>query len=112
MRHRMDILPRKLANPINLPGLAAVRRVRLFHARRIMRNVEPDAAHQNCPALKALLMIKLPALAAEPAYDGRCIERAVIEIDEIDAPLPRRGIVKAQRLRFNAKLFVGAGHVE
>ncbi len=55
-------------------------------------------------------MEKLPALAREGTHDGRRIERSVVQVDEIDAPLPRGRIVKPQRLRLDMKLFVGAGN--
>src|ERR1700678_226531 len=112
MRHSNVRLPRQLANPIDLPGLAAIRRKRLFHARRMRRNVEPLVAHQNRAAFEVLLMKKFPVLAVESAHHGRSIKRSTVEIDKIDAPLPGCGIVKPQRLRLDVKGFVGAGDIK
>lgn len=57
-------------------------------------------------------MEKLATFSSEPTDDGRGIERTVVEINEIDAPLPRLGVVKPQRLRLNMKFLVGAGDLE
>ena len=42
----------------------------------------------------------------------RQAERAFVEIDEVDAPLVRLGIVEAEGLRLDALLLVGGGDVE
>jgi hypothetical protein len=42
----------------------------------------------------------------------RQAESSIIQIDEIDTPLMRRGIVQPERLRLDVKFFVGAGHIE
>jgi hypothetical protein len=57
-------------------------------------------------------MEKLSALAGEPTHNGRSIERSVIQVDKINAPLPRGGIVEAKRLRLDVKLLVGASDFE
>src|SRR5579863_2691982 len=57
-------------------------------------------------------MEKLAAFSSEAANYRRRVERSIVEIDEIDAPLARSGIVEAQRLRLDVKLFIGAGYLE
>src|SRR5580692_5449180 len=57
-------------------------------------------------------MEKLAAFSSEATNYRRCVERSIVEIDKIDAPLTRSGIVEAQRLRLNVKLFIGAGYLE
>ena len=57
-------------------------------------------------------MEKLSALAGERADDGRSVEGAVVEIDQINTPLARLRVVEAQRLGFDMQLAVGAGHLE
>jgi len=75
-------------------------------------DIEPNVAHQDGAAFEVLLMEKLTALAGKPTHNGRRIERSVVEVDEINAPLPGRGIVESQRLRLDAKFLIGAGHIE
>ena len=57
-------------------------------------------------------MEKLAAIPGKATNHGRHVKRPIIEIDQIDAPLARSGIVEAQRLRFNTQFLIGAGHVE
>src|SRR5450432_3222720 len=106
------LLTRQLANPIHFPGLAAVWRKRLLHARRLWRDVQPDVAHQNDTALEVFLMEKLTALARESANHGRRIKRSIVDIDQMDAPLPRLGVVQPQRLRLDMEFLIGAGDLE
>ncbi len=53
-----------------------------------------------------------PAVAGEAADDGRGVEGAGIEVDQIDAPLVGGGVVHAERLPLDVEFFVGAGDVE
>src|SRR5580693_4382157 len=106
------LLSRKLTNPIDFPGLAAVRRERLLHVRRLGRNIEPDIAHKNGASFVFLLIEKLTAIPGKASDHGRQTKSPLVEIDEIDAPLMRSGIVEAQRLCFDVKLLISAGHVE
>jgi hypothetical protein len=46
------------------------------------------------------------------ANHRRRVKSPVIEVDEINAPLMRCGVVEAERLRFNAELLVGARDIE
>ncbi len=96
-------LPRQLANPVHFPGFAPIRRERLFHARRLRRNVEPDVAHQDGAAMEVLLVEKLTAIAVEASDDGWQTECPVVQIDKIDTPLARCGIVQTKRLRLNVE---------
>ena len=57
-------------------------------------------------------MEKLPAIPGKAADYRRYVKRPIIEIDQIDAPLPRSWIVETKRLRFDAKFLIGARHVE
>src|ERR1700722_11666196 len=57
-------------------------------------------------------MEKLAAFAVKPANNRRRVESSVVEIDEIDAPLARRRVVEAQRLRLDVQLLVGAAHLK
>jgi hypothetical protein len=66
----------------------------LIHVRRFGRNVEPDVAHKNRAAFELFLMEKLTALPDEAADYGRRVERSIVQIDKINAPLPRRRIVE------------------
>jgi len=105
-------LSREFADPIYFPGLAAVGGEGLFHPGGRRREVEPDVAHENGAAFEVFLMEKLAAIAGEVADHGRRGESSVIEVDEIDAPLTRGGVVEAEGLRLDAESFVGAGDVE
>jgi hypothetical protein len=57
-------------------------------------------------------MEKLAAIAGKLANHRRGVESPVIQVDEINAPLTGCGVVEAERLRFNAKLLVGARDIE
>src|ERR1700733_4245430 len=105
-------LSRKLANPIYFPGLPAIRRERLFHARRVGRNVEPDIAYENRSPFVVFLIEKLAAIAGELTNYRRQGQSSIIQVDQIDAPLARRGVVEAERLRLDAEFLVGGGDVE
>src|SRR5579862_2091175 len=107
-----NLLSRKLANPINFPGLATIGRVGLLHARRLGGEIEPDIAHQDCASLEGFLMEKLPALACKSADHRRRVEGALVKVNEVDAPLARMGIVESQCLRLDMELPVGTAYVE
>src|SRR5580692_12199871 len=112
MRGSPQASSRKLANPVDFPGLAPVRRKRLLHARRLRRNIKPHVANKNGAALVFLLIEKLTAISAKAADHGRQPKSPIVDVNEINAPLPRSRIVETQRLRLDAKLLVGAGHIE
>src|ERR1700683_1240409 len=57
-------------------------------------------------------MEKLAAIAGKLANHRRRVESPVIQVDEINAPLTGCGVVEAERLRFNAKLLVGARDIK
>ena len=104
----LGILSRKLPNPIDLPALAAIRRKRLLHARRLRRDIEPDVAHKNRAALIFFLIEKLTSIPVKTADYGRQGKIPIINIDEMDALLMRGRVVKAQLLLLDVKLLVGA----
>src|ERR1700683_1420818 len=56
-------------------------------------------------------MEKLAVSAGEVADYWRRGESSVIEVDEIDAPLARGGVIEAEGLRLDAEGFAGAGDV-
>src|SRR3984957_1438973 len=57
-------------------------------------------------------MKKLTTLAVEPYNHWRLVERSVVGVAEIEAPLARRRVLEAQRLPFNVQFLVGAVHLE
>ena len=106
------LLSRKLANPIYFPGFPAIRRKRLLHARRVGRDIEPHVAHQNGSAFEVFLIEKLAAIAGKVAHHGRQAKSSVVNVDQVDAPLARCGVVEPERLRLDVEFLVGAGHFE
>src|ERR1700689_3577692 len=57
-------------------------------------------------------MEKLAATAGKMANHRRRVQRPVIQVDQIDTPLVRCGVVEAEGLRFDAEFLVGAGDIE
>src|SRR5215469_11892029 len=57
-------------------------------------------------------MKELPPLAGERTHHRRGVERAVIQIHQVNAPLARRRVVEAQRLGLDMKFLVRASHFE
>src|SRR5205807_8272828 len=74
--------------------------------------VEPDIAYENGSAFKVFLMEKLAAIAGKMSNHRRRVQSPVIQVDQIDTPLARCGVVEAERLRFDAEFLVGAGDIE
>ena len=57
-------------------------------------------------------VVELAAGAGEVADDGRGVDGAGVEVDEVDAPLMGGGVVEAEGLRLDAEFLVGGGGVE
>src|SRR5258708_34931796 len=90
-----DSEPRQLVHPIDLPGLAAVRRERLFVPARIRGGVEERELHENRVIVVRLLVVEFAATAGEGANVGHT-EGALAAAREVEAPLARLGVVEAQ----------------
>src|SRR6516162_2711761 len=78
--------PCLVRNPVHLPVLACIVRVRLFKVRCIRGGIRPDKSNVDGPALPKLLVIKLTASILELA-DHRLFYRAVLAVGPIDTPL-------------------------
>src|SRR3984885_11271888 len=111
-RYVSSHLARQFADPVYFPGLAAVGGEGLFHAGGRGREVEPDVAHENGAAFEVFLMEKFAAGGGEMADHGRRGESSVVEVDQVDAPLTRGGVVEAEGLRLDAESFVGGDDIE
>src|ERR1700735_3895640 len=57
-------------------------------------------------------MEKLAAIASKMAHDRARVQRPVIQVDQINTPLPRCRVIEAERLRLDAKFLVGARDIE
>src|SRR5215471_13766833 len=87
--------PCVVRDPVNFPSLTAVIGERLFEVTGIRGNVGNDEAHQDGAAIQSFLIVELAA--AIPEFpDGRHADRPGPAIGEVEAPLVRLRIVKAQ----------------
>lgn len=88
----------------------------MLHARRFGPLIEPDVADEDGAAGPLLLVVELAAISGEGTDDGdverAVVERAVVEVEEIDAPLVGGGVVHAERLPLDVEFLVCAGDVE
>src|SRR6202042_2536735 len=101
-RYVSSHLARQFADPIYFPSLAAVGRVGLLHAGGVRREVEPDVAYEDSASFEVFLMEKLASITGKVADYGRRGESSVVEVDQVDAPLTRGGVVEAEGLRLDA----------
>src|SRR5262245_47454200 len=105
-------LASEVADPVDFPGLAAVGREGLLHARGLGRETSPDVADEHHAPLPELLVVQLQMIAREAAHERRSFEAALVQLESVDAPLMRLGVVPAQCLSLDPQLSVGGADVE
>lgn len=69
-------------------------------------------AHKDCAAFPSLLVVEFTSLSVKLAYNRRKIESTFVEIQQVNTPLVRFGIIESERLRLYSEFVVGAGNVE
>ena len=84
----------------------------MFHAGGLWREVEPDVLHQDGAAFPGLLVVEFAAVAGELAYNGRKVERAFVQVYQVNAPLVRVRVIEAKGLGFDAELVIGGRNIE
>jgi hypothetical protein len=105
-------LSREFAYPVDFPGFSAVGRPRLFHARRLRRDVQPQIAHVNGSAFVSVLVVEFAAAVSELSDDWGKVERSLVNVNQIDRPLMSFGLVKPERLAFIAFMRLNAIDIE
>src|SRR5262249_11125111 len=94
-RARLLLDARVDGDPVHLPGPPAVIGVRLLEAARVRRDVGDHEAHEDGAAVERLLVVELAAAVLERA-DRRRAQGAGPDVGEVEAPLPRLGVVEPQ----------------
>jgi hypothetical protein len=59
-----------------------------------------------------LLVVEFASLAVELAHNRRKFESTFVEIDEVNTPLMRFGVIESECLCLYAELAIGTGNVE
>src|SRR6185369_8823060 len=75
---RPSLDPRLVGDPVHLPALSAIVGEGLLEVRRGLRDLRPDVAHEDRPALPRLLVVELAAPVAELSHRGNSKRRALL----------------------------------
>ena len=92
-----------IRNPVDLPSLPAVTRVRLFEMRRIRIDLRPDKPNQNRPSLPHVLTVEFAAAILKLADHG-WVQDPILTVGPIDPPLVRLRVIKPQGKTFDVIL--------
>jgi hypothetical protein len=59
-----------------------------------------------------LLVVEFTSLSTKLAHNRRKVESTFVEIQQVNTPLVRFGIIESERLRLHTEFVIGAGNVE
>src|SRR5208282_5225483 len=102
--------PSSIVNPVDLPGLSAVRRECLFKVRRHWVDILPYKSNVDGTTFKHIRGVKLSAVAIK-LPNLRRIEHARLGARTVNAPLPRSRVVQAHSNDLNMTMTGCAVHV-
>jgi len=94
------VYPCLVRNPVDLPGLPAIIRVRLFKVGCTRIGVRPKKSNVDRSPLPRLLVVKLTASILELA-DHWLLYKAILAVDPVDAPLVSLRIVETEGQTFD-----------
>lgn len=85
----------QVSNKVRLPSLSPIGRKGLLEFVRIWRDIKPNEADQDCPAVVLLLIVKLASAVVELS-DRRSAESTIPAVRKVDIPLVSIGIVEIE----------------